>query len=88
MTFIWLCVGEKSTMQESWPACGGSTSVGTTSAVEPCEKSRRRATGHSSTISLGECQVGRSRRPASVHQRRTSSNTSQGSAPRAVAPVQ
>ena len=66
MTFIWLCVGEKSTMQESWPACGGSTSVGTTFAFEPSEKSRRRATGHSSTISLGECQRGRSWRVDSV----------------------
>jgi hypothetical protein len=88
MTFIWLWVGEKSTMHESWPACGGSTRVGTTSAVEPAEKSRRRATGHSSTISFGECQRGRSWRLASVHQRRMSSNTVQGAAPRAMAPDQ
>ena len=88
MTFIWLCAGEKSTMQESWPACGGSTSVGTTSALEPLREVAQAGDGHSSTTSFGEYHCGRSRRLASVHQRRTSSNTSQGAAPRAIAPDQ
>ena len=39
-------------MQESCPACGGSTRVGTTSSVVPSLKSRRRATPDSSTTSL------------------------------------
>ena len=48
---IWLCSVEKSTMHESWPACGGSTSVGTTLLRGPVvEKSRSRATGASNTI--------------------------------------
>ena len=39
-------------MQESWPACGGSTSVGTTPRLREVEKSRRRASGDSNTISV------------------------------------
>ncbi len=45
-------------MQESWPACGGSTSVGTTFLLRVVEKSRSLATGASNTILLGELQVG------------------------------
>jgi hypothetical protein len=66
MTFIWLWVGEKSTMQESWPAWGGRTSVGTTFERVPCEKSRSLAYGASSTISCAECHSGSSRRVAAL----------------------
>src|ERR1700716_1302652 len=46
-------------MQESWPACGGSTSVGTTPRLAPGgEKSRRRAIGASNTTSFGEVHEG------------------------------
>src|SRR3974390_1011752 len=48
-------------MEDSWPAWGGSTSVGTTRRRE-VEKSRRRARGASNTISClvvhdGACRV-------------------------------
>ena len=55
-------------MHESWPACGGSTSVGTTSARLRPEKSRSRATGVSSTILLALDHVGRRRLTTSAHQ--------------------
>ncbi len=69
---IWLWSGLKSTMQESWPACGGSTSVGMTRSVAPSVKSRRRAIGHSRTISWGVDHSGL-RRVATSDQKRTAS---------------
>src|SRR5215213_3887599 len=76
-------------MQESCPACGGSTSVGTTSSVAPSEKSRKRATGHSRTMRFGECQRGRSRLVASCVQRAASSHACHGvRVPRRSAAVQ
>ena len=59
-------------MQESWPACGGSTSVGTTPRAPAAEKSRSRASGASNTSSCGEDQPGRRRSPATVIQCPTS----------------
>ncbi len=59
-------------MQESWPACGGSTSVGTSPARVEVEKSRSRATGASNTISCGVVQVGARRFLASSNQRGSS----------------
>src|ERR1700729_1722079 len=54
-------------MHESWPACGGSTSVGTTCARLRLEKSRSRATGVSNMILFGLDQVGRRRLTISAH---------------------
>ena len=87
MTFIWLWVGARSRRCRSRdrPAAAARASAPRRPS-SPREKSRRRATGHSSTTSFGEYQRGRSRRLASVHQRRTSSNTSHGAAPRASGP--
>src|SRR5438874_1748599 len=51
-------------MQESCPACGGSTKVGTTGTAAGAEKSRRRASGASNTTSCGEVQQGRRRVPS------------------------
>src|SRR5215475_1317916 len=45
-------------MQESWPAWGGSTSVGTTRLRPATEKSRSRISGVSNTISCGVVQEG------------------------------
>src|ERR1700733_5045904 len=55
-------------MHESWPACGGSTRVGTTRRLE-IEKSRRRASGASNTISCGVVQAGGRRSEAVANQR-------------------
>src|SRR5690349_14654928 len=55
-------------MHESWPAWGGSTSVGTTRLRET-EKSRRRASGASNTISCGVVQEGLRRSVVVVSQR-------------------
>ena len=65
-------------MQESWPAWGGSTRVGTRSrAVGEVEKSRSRATGASNTTSCGVAQVGAPRVPMSSSQRGTSRGAGQ-----------
>ena len=55
-------------MHESWPACGGSTRVGTTCLRLRDEKSRSRAIGASSMIRLGVDHVGRRRLTTSAHQ--------------------
>src|SRR5581483_6212108 len=55
-------------MHESCPAWGGSTSVGTTRRRE-LEKSRRRASGASNTISCGVVQTGFRRSVAVIIQR-------------------
>src|ERR1700694_195738 len=60
-------------MHESWPACGGSTSVGIRPLVPDVEKSRRRATGVSNTISCGVVQAGALRAAVSSNQRGRSS---------------
>src|SRR5438034_876754 len=70
-------------MQESCPACGGSTSVGRTPLRRAVEKSRRRAIGASSTTSLGELQRGGRRCVAATHQRTQSAASSGGVAFRA-----
>src|SRR5690348_3373520 len=59
-------------MHESWPAWGGSTSVGTTRPRPETEKSRSRASGASNTISCGVVQAGASRVVAVISQRVTS----------------
>src|SRR5437588_30596 len=61
-------------MHESWPACGGRTSVGTTPR-RVLEKSRSRASGASSTISCGEAHSGTWRRTTWFHQRTWSSGS-------------
>src|SRR5579863_3724259 len=70
---IWLCDGEKSTMHESWPACGGSTSVGTIEADGSVEKSRSRAIGVSNAIVCREDQWGGVRVAISSSQRPSAS---------------
>ena len=75
-------------MHESWPACGGMTSVGTTSAGAPPEKSRSRLSGVARTISCGVCHRGLRRVVVSAHQRIMSSGTSSGVRPRVRAPAQ
>src|ERR1700733_1643087 len=57
-------------MHESWPAWGGSTSVGITRRFD-VEKSRRRASGASNTISWGVVQAGARRSVAVASQRGT-----------------
>src|ERR1700690_1767042 len=84
---IWLCSGEKSTMHESCPACGGSTRVGTTPLRAPVEKARSRATGASNATSLGEVHRGRRRVVADDHQRIQSTASSGGVAPRSITPA-
>src|ERR1700729_2403623 len=58
-------------MHESWPACGGNTSVGTTRRLET-EKSRSRASSCSNTIPCGVAQDGARRSAVSATQRGTS----------------
>src|ERR1700757_5280355 len=60
-------------MHESWPAWGGSTSVGTTRRPPDTEKSRSRANGVSNTISCGVVHEGAFRVVAVSIQRGTSS---------------
>ena len=67
-------------MHESCPACGGSTSVGSTRLRPPAEKSRSRATGASNTTSLAELQRGGRRSVADANQRIQSSTSSGGDA--------
>src|SRR6201996_658850 len=54
-------------MQESWLACGGSTSVGVTALRLRVEKSRSRATGASNTTRFGVLHVGGRRLTISAH---------------------
>jgi hypothetical protein len=68
-------------MQESWPAWGGSTSVGTTSSAPSGVKSRRRVSGVERTTRCGEAHSGRRRSVMSCHQRRPSLATSIGVRP-------
>src|ERR1039458_6501806 len=56
-------------MQESCPACGGSTRVGTSELRREVEKSRSRAIGASKAISCGVVQVGGRRVPETCSQR-------------------
>src|SRR6185312_12228882 len=74
-------------MQESCPACGGSTSVGRIRLLGAVEKSRSRATGASNTTSLGAVQLGRCRSVVRPHQRIQSPINSGGVAPRLAAAV-
>src|ERR1700759_3844090 len=62
-------------MHESWPAWGGSTSVGTTPRRVDVEKSRSRASGVSNTIVCGVVHAGACRVLAVSIQRGTSSAT-------------
>src|ERR1700752_5298763 len=70
-------------MHESWPACGGRTSVGTTRRRE-AEKSRSRASWVSNTISWGVDQDGARRSAVSAAQR----GRSNAAGPRSSAAVQ
>src|SRR5579859_8296241 len=69
-------------MQESWPACGGSTRVGTSPVPSDVEKSRSRAIGADHSTSLGVLQVGFRRSDIVVHQRIDSPISSTGVARR------
>ena len=75
-------------MQESWPACGGSTSVGTTSAGRAGVKSRRRVSGLRRTMRWREAHCGGRRSAINCHQRRLSSATSAGVRRSAIAALQ
>src|SRR3954447_5078736 len=67
-TVSWLWPGAKSTTCEECPACGGSTSVGTTSAAAPAgEKSCTWANGVLSTVRCGRCHVGTRRSVMLLH---------------------
>jgi len=74
-------------MHESWPACGGSTSVGTTRLRGAVEKSRKRAIGPSNTTSLVELHRGRRRALVVRHHRNKSVSTSGALDPRRSSPA-
>src|SRR5919198_2449535 len=82
-TASWLWRFEKSTMQESCPAWGGSTRVGTTRSAPATLKSRRRAIGVANTSSCSCAQRGRRRRDTSrLHCSRSSAASGRPHAPR------
>ena len=81
----WLCSGEKSTIDDECPACGGSTSVGTTSAARSAGAvtSRSTAIGVLNLIPAGRCHRGGRRSSTVLHQRRPVVATANGEARRA-----
>src|SRR3954453_20077188 len=85
----WLWPGAKSTTCEEWPACGGSTSVGTTEASASAgEKSCTCANGVLSTVRCGRGQAGMRRSVMLLHHRTPRSTRSSGVEPCAVALLQ
>ena len=78
MVRIWLWCVLKSTMHESCPACGGRTSVGTTSLGEAGVKSRRRVSAVRRTIRWRVAHLGGRRSVMICHQRMPSTAMSSG----------
>jgi hypothetical protein len=75
-------------MHESWPACGGSTSVGTTSDGEAGEKSRNRVSGVRRTIRWRVAHFGGRRSVMICHHRMPSTAMSSGVRASTMAPAQ
>src|SRR3954452_1106576 len=75
-------------IDDAWPDCGATTSVGTPVVADGSQKLRSLASGERNTTVFGVAQAGRSRRTAISQNRAASAATSSGAAPRPRAPAQ
>src|SRR3954454_11064655 len=75
-------------IDDAWPECGATTSVGTPVVADGSQKLRSLASGERNTTVFGVAQAGRSRRTAISQNRAASAATSSGAAPRPRAPAQ